>query len=79
MCKHEILIDCYTVCQHREWLHYTGMKIDCDLSSCRTSPKHMHETQNCNCHAYVEDIEKTRNVHDTICPGCQFLQTNSRM
>ncbi|KAJ7028127.1 hypothetical protein C8F04DRAFT_69904 [Mycena alexandri] len=77
MCKHEVMIDRYTVCKHRQWLEYTGRKEDCDLPTCRTSPRHMHNTQNCACHAYVEDIEKTRSVHDTICPGCESIQRSA--
>ncbi|KAJ7156217.1 hypothetical protein C8R46DRAFT_1226452 [Mycena filopes] len=79
MCKHEILIDRYTVCKHRHWLEYTGVKEDCDLPTCRTSPRHMHDTQDCACHAYVEDIEKTHAIIDTLCPMCQNMQHTSRM
>ncbi|KAJ6600380.1 hypothetical protein DFH09DRAFT_594857 [Mycena vulgaris] len=71
MCKFEIMIDRYTVCQHRQWLQYTGKKVDCDLTTCRTSPRHQHPTTNCSCHSYVEDIELTRNVHATVCPSCR--------
>ncbi|KAJ7477897.1 hypothetical protein B0H11DRAFT_767093 [Mycena galericulata] len=74
------LVDRYIVCKHRQWLEYTGKKVECALPTCRTSPQHIHSpTQKCGCHAYVEDIEKTRNIHDTICPGCQELRRESHL
>ncbi|KAJ7085439.1 hypothetical protein B0H15DRAFT_376077 [Mycena belliarum] len=80
MCKFEILIDRYTGCGHRQWLHYTGRKVDCDWTNCRTSPQHMHgKTKNCACPSYVEDIEITRTTHETVCSSCVANRPKERL
>ncbi|KAJ7055604.1 hypothetical protein C8F01DRAFT_1087905 [Mycena amicta] len=99
MCKHEIIIDRYTLCglqstvlralifvkrKHREWLNYTGKKVDCDVPTCLTSPKHIHpgpssQQGDCGCPQYVEDIEKLRTVHESLCSSCRMMKSVAKI
>ncbi|KAI0753679.1 hypothetical protein C8Q74DRAFT_1320184 [Fomes fomentarius] len=71
MCEHELIGDYYRGCGHFHGRYYSGERVDCRSSKCKTSSAHAHApTVSCRCSAIVKDKNKPQNMFQGKHPDC---------
>ncbi|PFH53071.1 hypothetical protein AMATHDRAFT_138131, partial [Amanita thiersii Skay4041] len=51
--------------------YYSGDKVDCESSDCRTSDSHTHKAPNCPCGTVRQDHRRIMNLFQFPCDDCK--------
>ncbi|KAF8896261.1 hypothetical protein BD779DRAFT_572992 [Infundibulicybe gibba] len=74
MCRMEVFGDWYRACGHFIKAYYSGVKYDCESSTCRLSQKHMHKAVNCPCPEIEQDERRIQNMFHASCESCRAAE-----